>query len=177
MTPETGQGYIGLEDDQDTDQSTPGFAATQKGFLLNSMNKLSKLSYGEFFRQPPNYLNPALKKIDLKTMRSKLHDDLYLSVEDLRGDLDLMVYGSVVGNGTHHKLTGEARRLQTAFEGYMNDFPGKSEDFSPRKKSRMREPEATFAQNTGSSSSSRRSSSSRAAKTAMLGRTYPRDHW
>lgn len=177
MTPETGQGYIDLEDDEDTDQSTPEFTAAQKRFLVQSINKLLKLSYSEFFRQPPNYLNPVLNKIDLRTMRSKLQDGLYLSVEDLRGDFDLMTYGSVVGNGTHDKLTDYARRLRTAFEGYMSDFPGKVEDFTPRKKARMSEPKATFAQKARSSSSARRFSSPRAAKTAMLGRTYPRDHW
>ena len=177
MTSETGQGYVDLEDNQDTDQPTPEFTAAQKGFLVNSMNKLLKLSYGEFFCQPPNYLDPALNKIDLRTMRSKLRDGLYPSVEHLRGDFDLMVCCSVIGNGDRDKLTAQARKLRTAFEGYMNDFPGKSEDCGPRKKARMTEPEATFAQNAGPSSSPRRSSSSRAAKTAMLGRTYPRDHW
>ena len=177
LTPETWQGYIDLEDDEDTDQSAPGLTVAQKRFLVNSMTKLLKISYGEFFRQPPNYLDHALNKIDLRTMRSKLHDGHYLSVDDLRGDFDLTLHGSVVGNGAQDKLTGQARRLRTAFEGYMSDFPGKSEECPPRKKARTREPEATFTQNAGSSSSSPRSSSTRAAKTVMLGRTYPKDHW
>lgn len=211
--PKTGQGYIDLEDYEVTDQSAPGgFTVAQKKFLVNSINKLLKLSYGEFFRQPANYLDPKLKKIDLRTMRSKLRDSLYLSVEDIKADFDIMVHGSEVGNGTYHQLTEQARRLRTAFEAYMSDFPGKSEesaskkkaneryvddfpgkgkesaqrkranemntsdfsgkdeDFIPRRKARMREPEATLAQNASSSPP-------RAAKTAMLGRKYPRDHW
>ena len=138
-----------------------------------------KLSYSEFFRQHPKYPDPdpALNNTDLRTMRSKLRDDIYLSVEDLREDFDLLVYVSVVGNGINDRLTEQARRLRTAFEGYMSGFPGNREGFAPRKKARTREPEATIAQNAKPSSSSRRPSSSHAAKTAMLGRTYPRDHW
>ena len=143
--PKTGQGYINLEDYEDTDQTAQRFMVAQKQFLIHSIGKLLKLSYGEFFRQPANYLNPTLKKIDLKMIRSKIHESRYLSVEDIKADFDLMVDASSVGNGTQHALTDQARKLRTVFEAYMSEIPGSSYAGSPGPwRLRPRYPHASF---------------------------------
>lgn len=167
------ESYIDLAD-EDTDQSELGFTQIQKGFLVNSINKLLKLSFGEFFRQPANHDDLSSKAMDLKTIRTKLRDSLYPSIEALKADFDRMEHNSVIRYGLHHKNTKDAQNLKAAFERYMTDYPGLDEDSAPRKKAKTtgsKTPPAQIPARGGASSPPR------AAKRAMQGRKYPRDHW
>lgn len=58
--------------------------------------------------------------------------------------------------------------------GWMTKYPRQGEDLASRKKAKTLEPKSPFAQTAARAEAS---SPSRAAKTAMQGRKYPRDHW
>ena len=165
----TGASCIDLEDD-DADQQSSGFTMAQKDFLVNSINKLMKLSVSELFRKPVNYFNIFSKPMDLTTMRSKLQNGGYPSVEALKADFDRMKHSSVA----NHKHTKELGKLKAAFESYMKKYPGQSDDCAPRNKAKTMKakcPPAQTAARTGASSSL-----PRAARVVMQGQKYSRDH-
>ena len=164
-----GKGYIDLED-EDTNQPDPGFTMEQKRFPVRSINMLLELSYSEYCAEHTNYLSPTSEPINLRTLKRNLQDGLYLSIEALRADFGRMQLNCVIGN---HICTEHARSLRADFETYMAKFPGRDEDFAPRKKATTREPKAPSAPITERAVAS---SPQRAAKTAMQGRKYPRDH-
>ena len=164
------QGYIDLED-EDTDQPGSGFTETQKAFHINSINKLLRLSYGEFGRQPGIYDGISSY---LRTMRTKLHQNLYPSIEALKADFDRLKESSMIRYGIWHKYTKDVQNLKDVFEGYMTDNAGPDGDSGPRKKAKTtgsKIPPARRLARRGASSPPR------AAKSAMQGRKYPRDHW
>ncbi|KAF6232116.1 hypothetical protein HO173_009710 [Letharia columbiana] len=165
-----GKGYIDLED-EDTDPPASRFTVAQKEFLVKSINSLMRHRYGECFR---NSLSPTSELMDLSTMRSKIQDGLYSSIEALRADFDRMEQTYPPGDAYHHRRTEQARSLRTVFETCMGEYPGNCEDLAPRKKAKARKPKAPSA---GTTARAEASSRSRAAKTAMQGKRYPRDHW
>lgn len=177
---EVRQRYIDLEAKDPEHQSTT-ITATQKNFLVHAVNKLRKLSYGEFFRQPvpvdkvnyPTYIG-ITRPIDLKTMRANLHAGAYPSIELLKADFEQMEQNSRVWNGADHPHTKDAQNLKVAFEIYMTQYPGPGEDFAPRKKAKTKASKTPPAQTPARAGAS---SPPRAAKSAMQGRKYPRDHW
>lgn len=177
---EFGQRYIDLED-KDPEQQSTTITATQKNFLVHAVNKLRKLSYGEFFRQPvpinkvnyPTYTG-ITRPIDLKTMRANLHAGAYPSIELLKADFDQMEQNSRVWNGADHPHTKDAQNLKVAFGIYMIQYPGSGEDFAPRKKAKTKGSKTPPVK---TSARAGVSSPPRAAKSAMQGRKYPRDHW
>ncbi|KAF6227490.1 hypothetical protein HO173_012230 [Letharia columbiana] len=162
--------YIDLED-EDTDPQASTFTVAQKEFLLKSINSLMRHRYGECFR---NCLSPTSELKALRTMREKLQDGLCPSIEVLRADFDRMEQTYPLGDAYHHIRTEQARSLRTVFETCMGEYPGKCEDLAPRKKAKARKPKAPSA---GTTARAEASSPPRAAKTAMQGKRYPRDHW
>lgn len=169
----TGQGYMDLEDGY-TDPSVSGFTPAQKLFLIDSLNELSKLGYSDIFQQPAKYISPTSKRIDLRMMWSKLQDGLYSSVGAIKADFDRMELSAATENGPHHRSTEDARELKVAFERSMTEYPAGDEDVPVRKKAKIKEPTTPLTQ---IATRGPTSSPPRAAKTAMQGRKYPRDHW
>lgn len=158
----TEEGYIDLEG-EDTDQPVASeLTVAQKKSLVKWINELMKLSCDDFFR------------MNLKTMRSKLRDGLYPSIEALKADFDRMEHNSITEYGFHQKNTKDAQNLKAAFERYMTDYPGPSEELAPRKKAKTtgsKTPPDQMPARVGTSSRPR------AAKSVMQGRKYARDHW
>ena len=179
---EVGQHYLDL-DAKEPKRKSSAITESQKGFLVHAINKLMKLSCSEFFRQPvpadpvryPTYIG-ITRPVDLKIMRDKLRANLYPSIEVLKADLDRMEQNSAVWNGAAHQHTRDAQKLKVAFEGYMTEYAEQDEeDFAPRKKAKnAREPQTASAQ---TATRVGPSYPPRAAKIAMQGHKYPRDHW
>lgn len=179
---ELGQRYIDLEAEEPRQQS-PTITAVQQSFLVHAINKLMKLSYGEFFRQPvpaddaryPTYIGITIP-INLKTMRDKLRASAYASIEMLKADFDRMVQNSRAWNGAAHQDTKDAQNLKVAFERYMAEYPEQDEkDVAPRKKAKKTRELKTISGHDPTRAAA--SSPPRAAKIAMQRQRYPRDHW
>lgn len=157
-----GGSYINLED-EDADQQISKLTVAQKVYLISSINKLSTLGWDDFWQ------------MDLNIMKSKLHNGLYSSIETLEADIDQLEHSSVTENGPHHKHTELARDLRAVFHLCTTGYPGKDdEDSAPRKRAKTMGSKTPPAQKPARTPAS---SPPRAAKTAMKGRKYPRDHW
>lgn len=153
--------YKNLEDEA-TGQQTSGFTVAQTEFLVNSINSLSRVGGDDF-------------QLHLNTMKSKLRDGLYPSIETLKADFDRLEHASVVENGHHHGRTVLARNIRASFDFCMTEYPGHGgEESTARKKTKTARSKTPAAQTPTRAPAS---SPPRAAKTAMKDRKYPRDHW
>ena len=163
---EVGQRYIDLKAEDPEQQSTT-ITATQKIFLVDAVNRLRKLGYGA------TYIG-ITRPINLKTMIANLHAGAYPSIESLKADFKQMKQNSRFWNGADAPHTMDAQNLKAAFEIYMTQYPGPGEDFALRKKAKTKGFKTPPAQTPARAGAS---SPPRAAKSAMQGRKYPRDHW
>lgn len=86
------------------------------GHLEKLIRQLMDLEYAVLFRTPvsdavaPNYSKIVAKPMDLKTMLDKARREEYLTLEQLRSDITLIVEASVQYNG-ENPITNQARRV------------------------------------------------------------------
>jgi hypothetical protein len=98
-------------------------SASQKQRCLSAMDELEKFHISRMFSQPvdpvrdncPTYFRVIQTPMDLRTARRKLEGDEYSSVEQWKGDIDLIWTNTITFNGRKSLLAVLARQLQTAF--------------------------------------------------------------
>lgn len=98
--------------------------------LSDVLSEVDRSTYARFFRGDvdiqslPGYTAMIHRPVDLKTIRSKLLQHKYASMNDLTMDIDLIVSNAKLYNGTdHHPVTKAAECLRKVYlESFSNAF-------------------------------------------------------
>lgn len=100
------------------------------------MNHIRQTTAGQSFKAPVQQLWPECagayaakvpNPIDLGTIQLKVKNNIYLSVDDFKADVDLLYQNSVDFNGVEHIITSTALEIRDAILSALEDMEeGKS---------------------------------------------------
>ncbi|KAI9138386.1 hypothetical protein BKA69DRAFT_1040962 [Paraphysoderma sedebokerense] len=109
---------------------TKALTKEEKKKLLGILKKLSGRVEAFPFLEPvdpvklniPTYFDIIKHPMDLSTIRKKLDNDQYKSVDDFAADLRLMVGNAYKFNPPDHIVYQHAKTMEHAFDGMLSDF-------------------------------------------------------
>lgn len=120
------------ESQGDNNGASQSIGEEQSVFLTSLLQRLVSDPDAIFFRNPvdtikmkvPNHHDIIQSPMHLSTIRGKLTDSAYSSIEAIVSDFNLILQNSIEYNGEQHRVTSRARNLKSLFLREMEQLPG-----------------------------------------------------